>query len=492
MAGFENDVVVGKNLNFDDDGAKPHLGIINAAGKFPIGTGNSSPTPEILGGSLTSPNNSIIFGYSSPNITATVNTDVVPDLHTAKWIVNPVANSGGNSTTIQSAIDNAVSGETVFIMAKSTAYAENLALKPGVNLAAFGCDAQNNVTITGKMTYSGAGMVSISGIFFKNSSDFFLVVSGNSASVVNFNNCRLSCVNNTGISFTSSSASASISLFRCIGTIDTTGITFFASSSAGLLSMNYTTVSNTGASTTASTISAGSLNANYCTFSFPITSSGSGSVNCTYCTFTTSATNTTCLTLGVGASLEVCRFASGSASAISIGGTTTIVNSTVASSNTNPISGAGTLNYTGVEFSGSGHIISTTTQSYFQSGTFTPTLTGSATAGTTTYSSQAGNWSKVGNLVQIDIVVAGSAATGTGNATIGGLPFAPIVGTRGSLLSNSAAGWAWPAGTTMLTPQLLAGNTTMTLYGSGTASLGGPLQMVNASFNFQIHVIYQI
>lgn len=72
MAGFENDVGVMKNLNFDQAAAKPHLGVINAAGKIPIGTGNSFPTPEILGGILTSPDNSITFGYSSPNITAVV------------------------------------------------------------------------------------------------------------------------------------------------------------------------------------------------------------------------------------------------------------------------------------------------------------------------------------------------------------------------------------------------------------------------------------
>lgn len=69
MAGFENDVMLAKNLNFDETSAKPHLGIINAAGKLPIGTGNSFPTPEILGGSLTSPLGTLTIGYSSPNIT---------------------------------------------------------------------------------------------------------------------------------------------------------------------------------------------------------------------------------------------------------------------------------------------------------------------------------------------------------------------------------------------------------------------------------------
>ena len=59
-------------MNFDEVGAKPLLGIINAAGKLPIGTGNTAPTPEILGGSITSPDSSITVGYSSPNITLTV------------------------------------------------------------------------------------------------------------------------------------------------------------------------------------------------------------------------------------------------------------------------------------------------------------------------------------------------------------------------------------------------------------------------------------
>lgn len=69
MAGFENQVLLCTNVNFDQAAAKPHLGIINSAGKFPIGTGNTFPTPEILGGSLTSPTGTITIGYISPNIT---------------------------------------------------------------------------------------------------------------------------------------------------------------------------------------------------------------------------------------------------------------------------------------------------------------------------------------------------------------------------------------------------------------------------------------
>jgi hypothetical protein len=69
MGGFENDVMLAKNMNFDPAAAKPHLGIINSAGKLPIGTGNTSPIPEILAGSLTSPLGTLSIGYASPNIT---------------------------------------------------------------------------------------------------------------------------------------------------------------------------------------------------------------------------------------------------------------------------------------------------------------------------------------------------------------------------------------------------------------------------------------
>lgn len=69
MAGFENNVMVSKNMNFDTQAVKPHLGVIDAAGKFPIGSGSLFPIAEILGGTITSPLGTLTIGYSSPNIT---------------------------------------------------------------------------------------------------------------------------------------------------------------------------------------------------------------------------------------------------------------------------------------------------------------------------------------------------------------------------------------------------------------------------------------
>jgi len=103
MAGFENDVMVGKNLNFDEAAAKPHLGIINAAGKLPIGTGNAFPIPEILGGNITS--STLTVGYSSPDITIETNgggnpiEQITVDNSTAPG-TNPVLPTASGNITI--------------------------------------------------------------------------------------------------------------------------------------------------------------------------------------------------------------------------------------------------------------------------------------------------------------------------------------------------------------------------------------------------------
>ena len=84
----------------------------------------------------------------------------------------------------------------------------------------------------------------------------------------------------------------------------------------------------------------------------------------------------------------------------------------------------------------------------YEEGTFTPTYFGSTTAGTTTYSSQSGKYIKVGNKVTLQFFLDVTGATGTGNATFGGFPFAVVQGTAfiGTVMSNgynysSSTGW---------------------------------------------------
>jgi len=67
----------------------------------------------------------------------------------------------------------------------------------------------------------------------------------------------------------------------------------------------------------------------------------------------------------------------------------------------------------------------------YEEGTWTPTYFGSSTAGTTTYTSQAGNYTKVGRLVTVNGSIGLSAATGTGQLRIGGFPFTSASITQG-------------------------------------------------------------
>ena len=59
----------------------------------------------------------------------------------------------------------------------------------------------------------------------------------------------------------------------------------------------------------------------------------------------------------------------------------------------------------------------------YEEGTFTPTIVGTGTAGTGTYSVQVGRYTRVGHRVDFQINLTWSAHTGTTNMIVGGLPF---------------------------------------------------------------------
>lgn len=338
--------------NVDFSGGSPVAPKVSTNGQLLIG---HTASPHIKVGTLTSPNSSIDIGYSDPNIT--VQVSATGDKHVAKFIVSSETGVGGQYTTISSAIAAAQGtgiASTIFIMPGLTGtYTENFTLPANINLTAFDCDADTpNVTIIGKITCTDAGSRSISGIRLQTNSDFFLVVSGAAATVVNMTECFLNCSNNTGISFTSASASALIFIRRCEGDILTTGISYFASSSAGILRMQFCSLSNSGNSLLSSTISAGSLFMEWVRGLFPITSSGTGSLILKYFNFVTNATNATILTVGGSGGSEL-RFGfldSGTGSAISISDLLTLTSSTIKSSNANVITGAGSLAFSNVDF----------------------------------------------------------------------------------------------------------------------------------------------
>jgi hypothetical protein len=290
-------------------------------------------------------------------------------MSTSRWIVDPLG-FNGTHTTIASALTSATSGDTIFLLPGT--YTENLTLKAGVNITAYTCDGNNqetltgpyaNVTIIGKMTASYSGTANITGIMLQTNSDFIVVLSS-ANSLLNFADCYFNATNNTAISFT---ANGKMDLQRCNGDLGTTGIAYFSMNSGGL-NIRYGFFTNSGNSTTASTNSGGGATTMlYTQFRNPITTSNGCGLVLTY-TIINGIGNTTALTIGGTGSNGVIfsDIESGTASAISIStnasGGLNIYNSTISSTNTNAITGAGTITYSGLYFTTTSSKINTTTQ----------------------------------------------------------------------------------------------------------------------------------
>lgn len=301
--------------------------------------------------------------------TTIASTASLTDLHTARFIVaSSTLGTGANFTSIASAIAAAQStgvNSTVFIQPGT--YTENLTLVPGVNLCAYECDAFTpNVTIAGTCTLTAAGTVSISGIRLQTNSAALLAVTGSAASIVNLRDCYLNCTNNTGITYSSSSASSRINIDNCKGNLGTTGIGLFANSSnaGSAMTINNSFFDNGGASTTASTVSSGTLSITSSTITFPITSSSTSITNFRNTIFDTSPQNATPSTMNGGTCVAYfCSFAGGSASAVSVGSTAALLeHCDISSTNTNAVTGSGTLTYSSLTFSNTSTTINTTTQ----------------------------------------------------------------------------------------------------------------------------------
>jgi hypothetical protein len=333
--------------------------IINNA----INANSTTPLPLVQGGTGASLGNGTtgqLMTSQGSSASAWKNSGFI-----TPYVVNPTAGIG-NYTTIQSAITAASAGNDVYITPGT--YTENLTLKAGVNLCTIkGNEVSGLVTIVGNATMSVVGTVEIANINLQtNGSNPFLTVSGSVASIVNLVNCVLTVGNQPGISFTSSSASAQINMSRCSGDLNTNTATFYTMTSPGTITIEYCFFTNSGASPNSSTNSTGLVDLYYSHFLSRFSTTGSGNINKNYCFIDTSAINQTGLTL-FGTGTSDARFTdnlSGTASAISVGSGCTIncYKCLVNSSNTNAITGAGTINYTDLSFSGTSNTINVTTQ----------------------------------------------------------------------------------------------------------------------------------
>lgn len=67
---------------------------------------------------------------------------------------------------------------------------------------------------------------------------------------------------------------------------------------------------------------------------------------------------------------------------------------------------------------------------YYAKGTYTPTYFGATTAGVTTYTTQQGEYTRIGRVVIAQAEIVWTNATGTGVIRLGGLPYTSATGMK--------------------------------------------------------------
>jgi hypothetical protein len=277
----------------------------------------------------------------------------------AKWVVSADATQGTH-TTITGAVASASSGDTIFI--RDGNYAESFTIPNGINLVG---ESINNSIITGKVTVT-AGVIHLQNLTINSVSDFAFVQSGASESQVTIRGCYLNASANTNISVTTSNASSLTTISNCIYTTGVSNSLFTFSSSGTITVDNLQAVQAVQTTTNNSITTSGTrfvrISNSYMTEG--LTCSG-GTVNIFNSLIDQQSKNATSLTVS-GATFTSRNnvYISGSASAMSCSsGTLNSYNDTVGSSNTNAVTGAGTINYSGMIFSNTSSLINTTTQS---------------------------------------------------------------------------------------------------------------------------------
>lgn len=410
----DEEIVFAENADFSGDADPSQANGLQTDGQLWIGTTtpNAGGT-QINVGEISSPDNSVTVGYSSPNITlqvaggSTVVTKLTPDFDfdgtaatqiapqagninvltynpsptntftnsvvaslnsdgtsagnlkienrswTTQYIVDSSTTVGSRGTysTIASAYAAAKSAGSGTIFIRAGTYTENLAMDTAnVNLCAYNCDGQSQ---TARVIIKGKITVTYSG----------------SASI---SGCFLQTNGDNYISLTGGSASK-LYLYNCsLNANDATGLSQNRSSSyifcqnctfvitavqkqfdlvAGSLYLDHCTSYNWGFDATSSTASGGVIYIWDSVLQFIITTSGTNSFEMLNSEIR--GNNTVCLTCGGSGEnfIKNGQLLSGTAASISVGSNIRLQNVALDTTNANTITGAGTVEWSNLSFS---------------------------------------------------------------------------------------------------------------------------------------------
>ena len=142
----------------------------------------------------------------------------------------------------------------------------------------------------------------------------------------------------------------------------------------------------------------------------------------------------------------------------------------------------GALTATGIYLGGTG---SANLLDDYEEGTWTPTIYGVTTAGTTTYFQQAATYTKVGRLVTVQIFLNITGQTGAGTMRLGGLPFTAGSGANTFPCSVAADSIALSAGRFPVF-SVQGGSTYINMF--ETATGGGALYGIPIDTSFAVDV----
>lgn len=370
-----------------------------------------------------------ILGVGDTSTSGAASTLSILSPTCATIIVDPTLNYG-RYQTLTAALAAASSGD--IIMMRPGTYSENVTIDK--NISVVGWQDSNriagSVVISGKISLNSGITYKTSGISYSSNGDDNFDLSNDSAKI-EMVNCKVST--ETGVIAFNVSATTGASVFvdTCYLSGNGTAQLLANASSSGFF-FHYCFIE--GYTSTASTISSGSVNIRSSNCGAIFSTSNAGRLAAQSSQFGPQVTpylNVTYLTsAGTGNQfISNCNFYSGTASALSIGtGTTLNINgSLVHSSNTNAVTGAGTIISDAITYAGTSRLNNVTTKSFMEfgdSGTFTPGLTFGGGSTGLTFSSQIGQYSRIGKLVWFAIqLVLTAKGTSTGTASITGLPF---------------------------------------------------------------------
>lgn len=285
--------------------------------------------------------------------------------------MGPPGDTHAGFFTIASAITAAVAAgasttapANIYIKPQSGGYTENPILQDGINLIGFGAGPDQatgtGTAINGKITMTGAGSASVIRLTLNTNADYFAeFTTAATTQNITFDSCIMNATNGGGIHCTNTGAL--IYITHCTGQSTAQAQFVFTNGATNVVYSRFFSSDEA----TASTFSGGTVfqSAN-CLFNFPLSFSGSSSWGTSFCAIT--SLNVTAITQASSSTGGVyqCQIASGSASCMSISGGSTIQTTftQLSSSTTNVLTGAGTLQYGFLTFTGTSSGTNVTTQ----------------------------------------------------------------------------------------------------------------------------------